>query len=72
MAREAGFEAAFTTEPGVCDAAADPWALPRFTPWDRGEFRFRLRLLANQRRRRSALHDARPSAPSTIHRTGPA
>ncbi len=48
MTRRAGFTAAFTTEPGVCHQASDPWALPRFTPWDRDQLRFRLRLAQNQ------------------------
>lgn len=51
MARRAGYHAAFTTEAGVCDHAADRWRLPRFTPWDRTETRFRLQLLRNQWRR---------------------
>jgi peptidoglycan/xylan/chitin deacetylase (PgdA/CDA1 family) len=48
MVQRAGFAAGFSTEPGVCHAGSDPWALPRFTPWDRSEYRFRLRLLQNQ------------------------
>lgn len=48
MARRAGFTAAFTTEPGVCHRGSDPWAMPRFTPWDRGEIGFRFRLARNQ------------------------
>lgn len=48
MVQRAGFQAAFTTEPGVCHSASDPWAMPRFTPWDRNELRFRLRLVQNQ------------------------
>ena len=48
MARRAGFTAAFTTEPGVCHHGSDPWAMPRFTPWDRKEIGFRFRLARNQ------------------------
>jgi peptidoglycan/xylan/chitin deacetylase (PgdA/CDA1 family) len=51
MARRAGYSAAFTTDAGVCDHAADRWRLPRFTPWDHTEMRFRLQLLRNQWRR---------------------
>jgi peptidoglycan/xylan/chitin deacetylase (PgdA/CDA1 family) len=51
MARAAGFEAAFTTDAGVCGAASDRWRLPRFTPWDRSERRFRMQLLRNQFRK---------------------
>lgn len=49
MVKAAGFDAAFTTNAGVCRDTSDPWALPRFTPWDRSELGFRLRLIANQR-----------------------
>jgi peptidoglycan/xylan/chitin deacetylase (PgdA/CDA1 family) len=49
MVQAAGYQAAFTTEPGVCNDKADTWALPRFTPWDRKEWGFRMRMLANQR-----------------------
>lgn len=55
MARRAGFRAAFSTEAGVCDRHSDVWALPRFTPWDRSELRFRLRLVQNQWHRAPAL-----------------
>lgn len=48
MAREAGFRAAFTTEPGVSRRGMDLWQLPRFTPWDQGHGRFLLRLLMNR------------------------
>lgn len=51
MAKACGFDAAFSTEPSVCHAGFDRWNLPRFTPWDRTELKFRLRLLAWQRRR---------------------
>lgn len=47
MVREAGFEAAFTTAAGAAGANADPYQLPRFTPWDRQPARFGLRLLRN-------------------------
>lgn len=48
MARELGFRAAVTTDPGVTGRRTDRWRLPRFTPWDRGEGRFMLRLLMNR------------------------
>ena len=47
MVEMCGFDAAFSTEPGVCKASSDPWNLPRFTPWDRTGTRFSLRMLAN-------------------------
>jgi peptidoglycan/xylan/chitin deacetylase (PgdA/CDA1 family) len=34
MAREAGFDAAFTTAVGAASSAHDPFALPRSRPWD--------------------------------------
>jgi peptidoglycan/xylan/chitin deacetylase (PgdA/CDA1 family) len=55
MAKAAGYDAAFTTEAGAADALADAWALPRFTPWDRTEWRFRIRMLRNQRRRAGSI-----------------
>jgi peptidoglycan/xylan/chitin deacetylase (PgdA/CDA1 family) len=51
MVRRAGFSAAFTTDPGVCHRGSALAMLPRFTPWDRREVRFRLQLLRNQFRR---------------------
>lgn len=49
MARDCGFDAAFSTEPGVCRKHNDLWNLPRFTPWDRTATRFHLRMLSNAR-----------------------
>lgn len=48
MARELGFRAAVTTDPGVLSRATDRWRLPRFTPWDRTPGRFTARLLMNR------------------------
>lgn len=48
MVQACGFEAAFSTEPAVCRTGADLWALPRFTPWDRTAWRYRLRMLQMQ------------------------
>lgn len=45
-----GFRAAVSTHWGVASRESDPYQLPRFTPWDREELRFALRLLLNQRR----------------------
>ena len=47
MAQACGFDAAFSTEPGVATVQSDLWNLPRFTPWDRTSLRFRLRMLRN-------------------------
>ncbi|MGL1832984.1 polysaccharide deacetylase family protein [Rhodocyclaceae bacterium SMB388] len=45
MARECGFELAVSTAPAAARVGADPFQLPRFTPWDRTPARFGLRLL---------------------------
>lgn len=45
MAKDAGYEAAFTTAVGPVTRRADPYQLPRSRPWDRKPFMFGLRLL---------------------------
>ena len=40
LARAAGFEAALATDWGTLDAHTDPFAIPRFTPWQRSLDRF--------------------------------
>lgn len=50
MAKACGFEAAFSTEAGVCTPLSNFWNLPRFTPWDRKALHFHARMLLNQRR----------------------
>ena len=45
MVREAGFDAAFTTEVGSVNSTQDKYQLPRSRPWDTTPFRFGLRLL---------------------------
>jgi peptidoglycan/xylan/chitin deacetylase (PgdA/CDA1 family) len=47
LVRELKFEAAFTTTPGVATAKSDLFQLPRFTPWDRSQLKFGLRMLRN-------------------------
>jgi peptidoglycan/xylan/chitin deacetylase (PgdA/CDA1 family) len=47
LVREVGFEAAFTTTPGVAVGGSDLFQLPRFTPWDRSRIRFGARMLRN-------------------------
>ncbi|MCZ7566030.1 MAG: polysaccharide deacetylase family protein [Burkholderiales bacterium] len=49
MVRELGFDAAVTTACGAAVPGCDPHQIPRFTPWDRSEFRFNLRLARNTR-----------------------
>jgi len=46
LVRALGFDGAFTTAWGR--DSADPYQLPRFTPWDRSPQRFALRLARNQ------------------------
>jgi peptidoglycan/xylan/chitin deacetylase (PgdA/CDA1 family) len=47
QARQAGFVAACSTAHGVAGPQADPLQLPRFTPWDREQWRFGARLSGN-------------------------
>ena len=49
LAARAGFKAAVSTAPGVSRVGADLFQLPRFTPWDRSQLRFGLRLALNVR-----------------------
>jgi peptidoglycan/xylan/chitin deacetylase (PgdA/CDA1 family) len=59
MAREIGFDAAFSTEPASCRADDDFFALPRFVPWRRDtSHRFHLELWRNQWRRLPAVNEA--------------
>ena len=48
LVRRAGFRCAVSTARGAAGRGADPFQLPRFTPWDRGHFRFGLRLAAKR------------------------
>ncbi len=45
MVRRLGFRGAVSTANGVSNQAADPFQLPRFTPWDRQAHRWSARLL---------------------------
>lgn len=47
MLRSAGFEAAVTTAPGAARRGADPYELPRFTPWERSSAGFLMRMGCN-------------------------
>ena len=49
LIKELGFRAAVSTHWGVSSTNSDRYQLPRFTPWDRGQLKFALRLLANYR-----------------------
>lgn len=50
MVKDIGFEAAVSTSWGAARPGGDLFQLPRFTPWDRGQLRFMLRLMQNLRR----------------------
>ena len=47
MVRDAGFSAAVSTVWGAGDSRQDIYQLPRFTPWDRTQTKFGLRLVRN-------------------------
>jgi peptidoglycan/xylan/chitin deacetylase (PgdA/CDA1 family) len=48
MAREVGFEAAVSAAWGAARPGDDLFQIPRFTPWDRQNWRFGLRLATNR------------------------
>lgn len=47
MVRRCGFVAAVSTAHGVATRGADLFQLPRFTPWDRSQVRYAVRMAAN-------------------------
>lgn len=47
LAREVGFDAAVSTAWGAARAGDDLYQIPRFTPWDRADWRFGLRMARN-------------------------
>ncbi|WP_229413265.1 polysaccharide deacetylase family protein [Massilia violaceinigra] len=49
IVKELGFDAAVSTSWGAARPGGDLFQLPRFTPWDRGQFRFMLRMMQNLR-----------------------
>jgi peptidoglycan/xylan/chitin deacetylase (PgdA/CDA1 family) len=60
VVRSLGFKAAVTTGWGFADARTDCLQLPRFTPWDRVNWAFGLRLAANLLRRSRPLEGPAP------------
>lgn len=50
IVKELGFEAAVSTSWGAARPGGDLFQLPRFTPWDKGQFRYLLRMMQNLRR----------------------
>lgn len=47
LVRDVGFDAAVSTDWGAATRDTDFMRLPRFTPWDRSQFRFGVRLATN-------------------------
>jgi peptidoglycan/xylan/chitin deacetylase (PgdA/CDA1 family) len=47
MVKQVGFDAAVSTSWGASTTSSDLFQLARFTPWDKGQLRFTLRLLRN-------------------------
>lgn len=47
LTHKLGFTAAVSTSWGIANAETDPFNLPRFTPWDKGQFSFSTRVLRN-------------------------
>jgi peptidoglycan/xylan/chitin deacetylase (PgdA/CDA1 family) len=47
MVKQLGFEAAVSTSWGAARPGSDLFQLPRFTPWDRSQLRFTLRMMQN-------------------------
>ena len=47
IVRELGFKAAVTTDMGVSDSNSNSYRLARFTPWDKSQAKFALRLAIN-------------------------
>ncbi len=52
IVKTAGFDAAVSTQWGVSTGKTNLYQLPRFTPWDRANWKFYLRLLHNSYSRR--------------------
>jgi peptidoglycan/xylan/chitin deacetylase (PgdA/CDA1 family) len=51
VVRQLGFDAAVTTRWAASTVDTDLFQIPRFTPWDRGRFRFGARMIGNLRAR---------------------
>lgn len=49
MVKRLGFDAAVSTAYGTATLGSDLYQLPRFTPWDRSQLRFSLRMAQNMR-----------------------
>jgi peptidoglycan/xylan/chitin deacetylase (PgdA/CDA1 family) len=47
MVKQAGFTGAVTTAPGAVARHSDVYQMPRFSPWDRSQVRYGVRMLSN-------------------------
>ena len=47
LVHDLGFDGAVSTAWGAAHAGADVFQIPRFTPWDRSDLRFELRMIGN-------------------------
>ncbi|MGZ3814607.1 MAG: polysaccharide deacetylase family protein, partial [Mucilaginibacter sp.] len=45
LIKDAGYQAALSTQWGVAQQTDDRWQLPRFTPWDNSPIKFMLRMI---------------------------
>ncbi|MDO9047793.1 MAG: polysaccharide deacetylase family protein [Methylobacter sp.] len=45
LIKNAGYQAALSTQWGVAQQISDIWQLPRFTPWDKSPIKFMLRMI---------------------------
>jgi peptidoglycan/xylan/chitin deacetylase (PgdA/CDA1 family) len=64
MLRGCGYRRALTTAPGTATAAASPWQLPRYTPWDRSRAKYLGRLLGNYFENGEQLAESSADAPA--------
>lgn len=55
--RDLGFQAAVSTAWGAARSDSDLYQLPRFTPWDRGQTRFMLRMAQNMLRKAPTVQE---------------
>jgi peptidoglycan/xylan/chitin deacetylase (PgdA/CDA1 family) len=65
LAHEAGFDLAVSTAWGAADQTVDVMQVPRFTPWDRSQWRYAVRLAKNLR-----LNEGRATNSSRIADAG--
>lgn len=47
MLKEIGYEFAVSTSAGAASPSVDPFQIPRFSPWDKSQLRYNLRMIQN-------------------------